>query len=618
MRLFRALQHRYTRMKRFRVPKWITTLINVILIYFSYKALVITYESYSLDEPLWHVTKHHLNKPFYPPNDYFAGGSKKPLKHSNIRVMLQNEHYKSLVASELNYTSYFEDLEETVYSLEPLQYTGDFQSFMESYTSRCRNLSLSFSHPERSITNNGKPVIWDTIFLDNPYETLSRNDLLIMSFDEIFLHDLSLKHEGIIQSLPSGNQKYFSNSGYVVIGGGIYSWYALLTIQTLRNSGSSLPVEVMIPSNNEIDEEYCQLLTRWNAKCISFEDIYGPTVLSLGVRGYQLKAMAIIGSSFSNVLYLDSDILILKNPDKLFTSTVFEKFGFITWPDFWRRTTSPLLYETIGHVGGSVRFLNDFWSGRKGENYHDRQGTLAEWSTEAGLLLINKATHFSMLLLALYYNLNGPAGYYPLLSQGGAGEGDKETWALSALVLNSTHWQVNKYPGKTYGTWMKNVNWFVDSGIVQFDAEDDFYGISHLNEYHNEWESEINYNYDYMFGKHAYQMQEVIPPKSGVPIKEPRKMFYHLHSPKLDPWDYVLDNLFVDRSNRPLRNFGTIEDLGWDLERWIWEYIEQVLCHEGEVNHALQNMQCFNGRDFKRVCTEDGRLKSRIEWLKKN
>lgn len=688
--------------KRHAISRRFNTLLNLLLIYMAFLALRTCIEAYHTGEPLWYVTRYRLKTFIFSDETrklYFEStNSKDPLEHKDVRVLLQQEHYKILQASDFNYTVHFDELNERIEDLQNnpnarLHFRGatelSFKAFMQEFAELTIENALSFPHPERVITNSGKPVIWDTLFIDDAYSKLSYNFLSkLMEFDDTFLLDLKLKNKIITSSLPVENCPFYSGSGYVFIGGSTYSWYSLLAVQSLRKVGSKKPVEIIIPNEHDVDTLLCdKVFPMYNAKCITFDKVYPKAVLKkLNVKGYQLKALALIASSFERVLYLDSDVFSVENPDALFDSELFQRYGMITWPDFWRRTTSPALYSSLDrqYSWTPVRFLNDYFTPhellydkealkdpKEKVNLHDLKGTLPDWSTEAGMLLINKSTHFSTLLLALYYNVNGPAGYYPLLSQGGAGEGDKETWALAAHVLNTSWWQVNNQPAKTYGTWIKDRNWIVDSCIVQVDPLEDWEGVMGLTWIQEYWRKEMTdrggyvYNYDYAFGKQGYEYIKVMGAALGnggiasfskdgakfwkpmygdepaaehypVPmLSKPRDMFYHLHSPKLDPWNYVLDDLFTDLYHKPMRNFGTIwTRLGWDFEKWIWETVRENMCDNGQdvesvnglnneqiklLREAVQKLKCFQGRDYERVCHgEKKRLDKRIEWLKKD
>lgn len=50
---------------------------------------------------------------------------------------------------------------------------------------------------------------------------------------------------------------------------------------------------------------------------------------------FQIKAAAVINSSFKEILYLDSDNLPAQDPTFLFETKEFKNTGALFWPDFW-------------------------------------------------------------------------------------------------------------------------------------------------------------------------------------------------------------------------------------------------------------------------------------------
>ena len=41
-------------------------------------------------------------------------------------------------------------------------------------------------------------------------------------------------------------------------------------------------------------------------------------------------------TSFEHILLLDSDNMIVSNPDEIFESKLYHQYGMITWPDYWK------------------------------------------------------------------------------------------------------------------------------------------------------------------------------------------------------------------------------------------------------------------------------------------
>ncbi|KAH6876598.1 mannosyltransferase putative-domain-containing protein [Thelonectria olida] len=349
---------------------------------------------------------------------------------------------------------------------------------------------------------------------------------LVVSSDED-MEQLRASHErfvGNFEMSHSNATSWFQGRGVVMVGGGEYFGPAIIGIQMLRRTGSSLPVEVFVPNEKEYEAEICEnYLPKLNAKCVvlsQFQTRGSPK--GLKISHYQLKAPALLLSSFAEVLLLDSDSIPLVDPSKeIFETEPYLSNGLITWPDFWRATESP-----------------QFWNITGLSSYPDN---LSPFSSESGQLVINKGTHLDALLLATYYNLFGPDHYYPLLSQGALGQGDKETFMAAAVALNASHYRVKtpalglgRYDGKTQkGT-----------ALLQYLPFDD-----------------------------ANRSQ-------GSAI---RPAFLHSNTPKMNAGHLVDegDLVAVDGKSR-LRLLGPKSDLvhlfGFDVEDTLWDLLVQTGC----------------------------------------
>lgn len=266
--------------------------------------------------------------------------------------------------------------------------------------------------------------------------------------------DLQLAHSNFITSLGKmeKGENVFSGKGIVTVGGSSHFGPLVIGIHMLRIAGSILPVEVFLADKAEYESAICDnYLPKFNAKCVIIGDILDAQETdTLPISHYQLKSLALLFSSFKEILYFDSDSIPLINPDaELFTTEPYLSSGFVNWPDFWVASESPLFYKVAG-----ISFPNN----------------LPKHSSEAGQLILNKQTHIKSLLLAAYYNFYGPDYYYPLLSQGSAGEDDKETFLAATIVLGENYYRVKKS--------VKSVNRFNGgikiSGMIQHHPVDDF------------------------------------------------------------------------------------------------------------------------------------------------
>jgi alpha 1,2-mannosyltransferase len=290
-------------------------------------------------------------------------------------------------------------------------------------------------------------------------------------------------HKILLEELPSGSPTTTYNPGSIeilFIGGGRFSWLSYLSLLGLRETGSKLPVEVIMPTYFDYEEEieFCtEILPKLNASCLVIPEVFGASVMTQWnkkFRSYQFKSLALMASSFQNVLLLDSDNIVIENPDAFFDSDLFKRYGIITWPDYWRRTISPHFYNISGtEVNKRKRVRYDrlpidytesddnlLETEKDSVPFHDLDGTVPNMSTESGQLFISKLSQEKTLLLSLYYNLYGPQLYYKLFSLGELGEGDKDSFAAAATVLKQEFYQLKP----------------LIKGIGYFDKDDHFQG----------------------------------------------------------------------------------------------------------------------------------------------
>ena len=375
-----------------------------------------------------------------------------------------------------------------------------------------------------------------TFFNTNNHTALP--ELLKMPAEDV----LSMKqaHEAFVSGVEAQPDPLFTYSpgsrGIVTTAGGRYLPVVIISIRMLRRSASKLPIEVFLLSNDEYESFACEtILPSLGAKCIVLNDVLRSATLSSGMSRFALKSFALAFSSFEDNLFLDADCFPLRDPDILLTSEPFTSRGLVTWPDFWRSTVSPQFFD-ISSVAPTDPALRP--------------------STEAGEIVISKRSHEKTLALALYYNIYGADYYYPLLSQGAMGEGDKETFLAAALALNKPFHAVTE-PVRAIGH-LNDDDYLAGSAMVQYDP-----------------------NEDYALTRDGLPNGFDGDTKSRARV---RPFFVHANLPKFDP--ATLFNDFFNPTKAPSGEFWpiwidrteTVESLGSDLERHFWEEIKGVAC----------------------------------------
>ncbi|KAK6462449.1 nucleotide-diphospho-sugar transferase [Scheffersomyces coipomensis] len=447
---------------------------------------------------------------------------------------------------------------------------------------------------------------------------------------------------------------FMKGDGYVYLSRKGDESQLMLNIKTLRANGAKLPVEVIIPFEEDYDIEFCDVsLPSLGGSCKVLIHYIDESVLDK-IEDNQLKSLALIISSFENVLYMDASNLAIKNPDAFFVNKPFINNHLIVWPDFNRRSASPYFYQISGiKVHEDVKARNSYFSNYpKGKepgkhySYHDTKGTIPESSSSGDLLLINKMVHFKTLILALYYNHFGPKYYYPLLNQGGAPANDKETFIAAAHKLGLPYYQVKEFP-REFGPLNEAKHHDVYA-VGQYDPI-----VDYIQTHEEEDESEISKNVneesnnkrkkqlkksltsldDNMEIDELYDFQSSDTPKYGLNEQDSDKNNYNYHlfkasnlffvknqKPKLDVVELFsvkeVDDL-EKRTNHEFRKrfFGKelIRELnGYDFELSIMRNLHWIYCEA--VKLSFLEFNDWNSAEHKEFCLE---VNFQIEFLTK-
>lgn len=294
---------------------------------------------------------------------------------------------------------------------------------------------------------------------DAQYNEMKRlhDDLLNNYLNDDFELFLNLKNHFQVNN----NNK----NGIVFVSGDEYYWLTILSIKYIRNNlNDDTPVEIFVPTRKK-NNHHCNKITLVypNVKCKYFSDFLSDDQLDK-ISGYQYKSLSLLLSSFQNILYLDSDNIPIHRVKDMFELEKFKNFGFISWPDFWKRSTNYKFYEMSGIKSNAVPISSSP-------------------SIESGQILINKLTHLKTLLLSYYYNYYGPGYFYPLLSQGFPGEGDKETFYIASRVVKEPTYLITGLKTKSFGYQDKtDKNNFKGQGILQTNPNNQKdYWFLHIN-----------------------------------------------------------------------------------------------------------------------------------------
>ncbi|KAL4920512.1 mannosyltransferase putative-domain-containing protein [Aspergillus aurantiobrunneus] len=368
----------------------------------------------------------------------------------------------------------------------------------------------------------------------NATATEPRPELTFM--DEVSVSAMQDAHSRFLQNIADTKLLHPVHApgtrGLVSTAGGQYFPVFLATLRMLRRTGSVLPVEVYMKDAGEHEKKLCEkVLPKLNARCLILSDVMKKDF----IEHFQLKVFAVLLSSFEEVVWMDADCFPLHKPELLLDSEVFKSTGMITWPDFWQSSVSPLFFK--------VSQLPE-------TPMNERQ------TTEAGAFLISKKNHLRTLLLSAYYNYYGPSHYFRLLSQGGPGEGDKETFLQAASAVEEPFYAVSE---RVQAVGHPKPDGISGSAMAQSDPIED----------------------------HALVSKGLLRVVDPSVAEAPRVFFIHANYPKFNPGGNVWGTEFETAPTvRPDGSDGrawtvpedVIQRFGYDAEKAYWEELKFISC----------------------------------------
>lgn len=459
-----------------------------------------------------------------------------------VYFSLFNRHIPAIPTSSWLSSAYYPNTDHAPISLpDPLQ-NAELVAFWKEFADRLLEAKPNAASikPTRKVTQEEYEVDMKAAKAQPRADliNLEEKDILAMkqSHKEILL---AAKHLG--PRLP-----YRSKSrGIVMTAGKKHLGMAITAVRMLRQVGSELPVELFLDSWADYDAGICKkVLQSLNARCVVLSEIWNTTQKLGTLLKYQYKVFALLLSSFEEVVFLDADAFPAHNPDTLLDQDPYKSTGLVMWPDYWISTSSHYFYDITGTALPPLDFRR---------------------ASESGIILYSKRLHAESLLLAAYYNYFGPDFYYPLLSQGGPGEGDKETFLHAALVMNEPFYAVHT-PVKPIGSRI-NGTWF-SAGMKQGDPIEDF-KLHH--------------------GSEAKRPSSHDDEGRDAKGRDAKPFFLHNNMIKLDA-KHLSDDYgkWRNETGHRVRLWGPenslVAEFGYDVEHVLWREMKGVVCQmEGEL-----------------------------------
>ncbi|KAG9033730.1 hypothetical protein FRB95_014417 [Tulasnella sp. JGI-2019a] len=191
-----------------------------------------------------------------------------------------------------------------------------------------------------------------------------------------------VKHleERVAQGLEVvGSKNMGGGRGIVVAGGNQDTTLRLITLlRHLQRLNNTLPIELFHFPGELTDGAQRKEVQELGA---TIRQISGVEKAAGAWKNFQIKGLAIVESSFREVLYLDSDNIPLRDPSHLFSSPIYLENDrrAVFWPDISKDHASNAIWRIIGD-----------------------QCTLDHWTFESGQIVIDKAGNDGLNLAALW------------------------------------------------------------------------------------------------------------------------------------------------------------------------------------------------------------------------
>lgn len=143
-------------------------------------------------------------------------------------------------------------------------------------------------------------------------------------------------HETTVGRTVPKKQLDSNGRGIVLCAGGRdYFPSAYMLVRELRHHGCTLPIEWWYNGEEEMNYDERNNLKEFNVTCFDLKH-YAPFILKApNLSKFAFKVLAMFMSQFDELLYLDADNNVLKDPTYLFDNEQYRTNGALFWPDYW-------------------------------------------------------------------------------------------------------------------------------------------------------------------------------------------------------------------------------------------------------------------------------------------
>ncbi|QVM10589.1 hypothetical protein D8B26_005246 [Coccidioides posadasii str. Silveira] len=273
--------------------------------------------------------------------------------------------------------------------------------------------------------------------LQNWVENAS-GDIAVWTAIEIFALSLFpfLRHPVEKQPLLSLLRRHVPGSRGIVVPVGTSSFrFACHLVGSIRNVlNSQIPIEIAYAGESDLPLAYRQFLSSLAPEIylLDVTSYFDDDIVGLSIGTWAIKPFAILASRFEQVILMDSDSILLQEPEKILDShNGFKKTGLLLFHDrlLWKNAypeRHAWWQEQMKHTSPSLNFRS---SRVHNENYAEEG--------ESGLVVVDKARISTLMgvLHVAWQNTKDVRTQVTYLM----GYGDKESWWLAFELVCSFH-----------------------------------------------------------------------------------------------------------------------------------------------------------------------------------
>ncbi|KAJ8329761.1 hypothetical protein O5D80_001961 [Batrachochytrium dendrobatidis] len=213
--------------------------------------------------------------------------------------------------------------------------------------------------------------------------------------------------------------------GIVMTTGSKYALVAQHSITMLNFIGNQLPIEIIYCGEDDLGQKERDALTSLHR--VTLVDMQSVLGLKKCSKGWENKPLAVLASSFQQVILMDTDALFFQHPETLFETKAYKETGAL----FFRDRT--LGFGTYGHGPGLTDLINTLAEPFKENLIFNTSRVMAKVSSDeldSGVVVWDKTRSMPAILLTCALN---SMPYMDLIYS--KTYGDKETYWLSHEAL---------------------------------------------------------------------------------------------------------------------------------------------------------------------------------------